>query len=141
MLRNIAAVVAGIFVGMVVNMSIIQLNTGVLFPLPAGADMNDAAQFNAYLASLPAIAFVVVMAAHLGQAFVGGLVAARLSASHPMRLALVVGVFALVGGVAALLMYDGPAWMVVELPLYLVVAWAGGRLGRRGVKPQAPESA
>lgn len=131
MLRNIGAVVAGVVVGMIVNMMVIQLNTTLLFPLPPGADMRDPEQFNAYLAGLPALAFVVAMVAHLGQSFVGAVVAARLAASHPMRLALVVGGIALLGGVMALQMYEGPAWMAVELPLYLVVAWLGGRLGQR----------
>ena len=34
----------------------------------------------------------------------------------------------MLGGIAALKMFEGPGWMVIEVPLYLVVAWAGGRL-------------
>ena len=45
----------------------------------------------------------------------------------------IVGVLSLVGGIMAMTMFKGPDWMMIELPLYLVVAWAAGRMveGRR----------
>ncbi len=128
MLRNVLAVLGGFVVGCALNMALIQLNMHVFFPMPAGMDMNDPEQFNAYLATLPTLAFVVVLIAHLGQSFVGGWVAARLGTSRPMLLAMIVGVLSLAGGIAAMMMFKGPDWMVVELPLYLVVAWFAGRL-------------
>ena len=36
--------------------------------------------------------------------------------------------FSLAGGIAMMMMFQGPKWMLVELPLYLVVAWLAGRL-------------
>jgi hypothetical protein len=42
-------------------------------------------------------------------------------------LGIIVGM-ALIGGTMAISMIDGPDWMVIELPLYLLVAWAAGRL-------------
>ncbi len=127
MVRNILAVVVGIAVGMTVNMALIQLNSLVLFPMPPGTDMNDPAQFNAYIADLPQTAFILVLLAHLGQSFVGAWVAARLGTSHRMKLAMIVGTVSLIGGVMAMSMIDGPDWLVIELPLYLVVAWLAGR--------------
>jgi hypothetical protein len=67
MLRNIGAVIAGMVVGMALNMALIQLNSLVLFPMPPGTDMNNPEQLNAYIASLPLTAFIVVVLAHLGQ--------------------------------------------------------------------------
>jgi len=128
MLRNILAVIVGIVVGMAINMALIQLNSLVLFPMPAGTDMSNPEQFNAYIASLPQTAFIVVILAHLSQSFVGALVAARLCQSHPMKLAMIVGTVALAGGIMAMGMIDGPSWLVIELPLYLVVAWIAGRI-------------
>ena len=137
MMRNILAVFAGLVVGSFLNMGIIQLNTLVLFPAPEGMDMSDTEQLAAHIATLPAAAFVVVIAAHLTQAFAGGWVAARLAASQPRRLAMVVGALSLVGGVAAFFMFESPTWMLVELPLYLAVAWAAGTLevARRARRP------
>jgi predicted membrane channel-forming protein YqfA (hemolysin III family) len=42
-------------------------------------------------------------------------------------LGIIVGI-ALIGGIMAMGMNDGPDWMVIELPLYLLVAWAAGRI-------------
>ena len=66
--------------------------------------------------------------AHLGQSFVGGWVAARLAGSAPMRLALIVGALSLLGGIMNAMSIALPPWMYVEMPLYLVVAWAAGTL-------------
>ncbi len=41
MIRNVLAVFAGLVVGMVVNMALIMLNMMVLFPMPAGMDMQN----------------------------------------------------------------------------------------------------
>jgi MFS family permease len=133
MIRNIVATIAGLIAGSILNMVIVQLNMHVLFPMPAGMDINNPEQLTTFMATLPASAFLVVMVAHLGQSFVGGWLAARLGASRPMLLAMIVGALSLVGGIMAMMMIKGPDWMMIELPLYLVVAWAAGRIeeGRR----------
>ena len=134
MLRNILAVIAGLAVGMVVNMALVLLNVYVLYPMPEGTSMQDQEQFKAYLETLPATAFLVPVVAHLAQAFVGGWTAARIGASRPVLLAMIVGVISLVGGIINLMTIEGPGWMYVELPLYLVAAWLAGRIEvrRRG---------
>ena len=138
MWRNIFAVLGGLIVGGLLNMGLIELNMRVLFPTPEGMDTNDPEQFNAYIATLPTLAFFVVLLAHLGQSFVGGWVAARLGASRPMLLAMIVGVFSLAGGIIVMMMIQGPNWMLVELPLYLVVAWLAGRLEQQRRSVQGP---
>jgi hypothetical protein len=131
MLRNVGAVIAGLVVGMMFNMAIIQLNMTVLHPAPADLDPNDTVQFQEYMDSLPIAAFLVVMIAHLGQAFFGGWVASKLSASHGVMLAMIIGALSLVGGLMMMIV-TGPTWMYIELPLYLILAWIAGRLGQRG---------
>jgi hypothetical protein len=131
LVRNLLAVLGGLFVGGALNMLVIQLNMELLYPLPPDLDVNDVNQFNVYLGTLPATAFLVVMVAHLSQAFAGGWVAARAGASHPMVLALIIGVLSLAGGIAAMTMFDGPGWMAIELPLYLVLAGLAGRIEQR----------
>jgi hypothetical protein len=132
-MKNVIAVIVGLLAGMAVNMALIVLNTSVLYPAPEGMDMMNPDEMNAYVATLPAMAFVVVMAAHLGQAFVGGWVAAKLGSSRPIQLAMVIGIFSLVGGIMNMMtITEGPAWMAIELPLYLVVAWLAGRMVASG---------
>jgi hypothetical protein len=132
-LRNIAAVIAGLIVGMIVNLALIQLNT-VFFPLPEGVEMTDTAQMKEAIQGMPATGWILVIAAHLGQAFVGAWVAARLGVSRWMLLAMIVGVLSLAGGIANALMLSTPAWTWIEMPFYLIVAWLAGRmeLNRRG---------
>ena len=127
MLRNLFAVMLGLAVGMAVNLALIELNSQVLFPMPPGTDMSNPEQFNAYVAGLPHTAFIVVLLAHLGQSYVGAWIAARVGASHRMKLAVAVGIVSLIGGVMAMFMIDGPGWLAIELPLYLVLAWVAGR--------------
>lgn len=138
MIRNVIAVLVGLAAGMAVNISLIMLNGYVLFPMPEGMDMQDPEQMNAYLATLPTWGFFVPLAAHLGQSFVGGWVAARLGGSRHMILAMAVGVVSLAGGVMMMTSVDGPAWMTIELPLYLVVAWLAGdmEVRRRAKAPR-----
>lgn len=133
MLRNIGAVVAGLLVGSIFNMSISMLSAKVLFPMPEGTNMQDPVAMNAYIAGLPVAAMLIVMIAHLGQSFLGAWVAARLAASTPMALALalMVGGFSLLGGIMNMMSLSLPTWMMIELPLYLVMAWLGGRLAMR----------
>ena len=128
MLRNILAVLSGLLAGGALNMALIQLNMHVLFPMPPGMDMNNPEEFSTFVATLPALAFVVVLFAHLGQSFFGGWVAARLGASRPILLAMIVGALSLAGGIYAMTLIKGPDWMMVELPLYLVTAWFAGRI-------------
>ena len=131
MMRNLLALIAGLIVGMAVNMGLIELNTRVLHPLPAGTNAADPEQFNAYIATLPVTGFLVVMLAHLGQAFVGGWTAARLASSRPMMLAMMIGTLSLMGGIVMMTIVNPPAWMLVELPLYLIVASIAGRIEQR----------
>jgi hypothetical protein len=62
----------------------------------------------------------------------GGAVAARLAASHPMKLALGIGALHMTCGLAAALMLPFPIWVVVVdlVAMYLPMAWIGGKLGR-----------
>lgn len=126
MIRNILAVIAGLAAGMVLNMVLVMVNASLF--LPAGVDMADAEQMKQAIRNMPATAWILVFVAHLGQAFVGGWVAARLGKSHPMTLAMIVGVISLVGGIINAISLSSPAWTWIEMPLYLLAAWFAGRI-------------
>ena len=64
MLRNVIAVIIGLFAGMALNMGILEINY-LAYPIPEGLDINNPAQLQDYLDTLPALAFLVVMVAHL----------------------------------------------------------------------------
>jgi hypothetical protein len=132
--RNFLGVIIGLVVGMTLNKVLIEVNS-VFYPLPEGMktaeglSRADFEPFNAHIATLPVLAFVLPLLAHLSQAFVGGWIAARIGSSRPVLLAMIVGVITLTG--AALVFFllpDSPKWMMIELPLCLVVAWKAGKM-------------
>jgi len=110
-LRNVGAVLLGLIVGSVFNMALIMLNSYVLFPMPEGVTFQDAEAFGEYIKGLPAHAFLLVIVAHLAQAFGGGWVAARVGASRPMMLAMIVGGLSALGGVMNMFTMPAPVWM------------------------------
>lgn len=142
MIRNVCAVLIGLIAGMAVNMAIILLDLK-LYPLPEGVDFNDAEGMKAYVATLPVAVLLLVLLAHLSQAFVGGWLAARISANRSMMMAMIVGVITLLGGLYNMLSLPLPAWMWVEMPLYLLLAWAAAQieLKRRASAPTPDQEA
>ena len=134
MLRNMCAVLVGLLAGMAFNMVLVILNT-LLYPIPEGVDFSNADAMAKYFSSLPLVAFLIVMIAHIGQAFVGGYVAASISKSSPMLVAMIVGSISLLAGVYNMMSLPLPVWMWVEVPLYLIAAYAAAKikLGRSHV--------
>ena len=128
MLKNIGSVIIGLVVGMTWNMALILLNSKIFYPMPEGTSMENPEHMKAYVASLPPLAFATVLAAHVGQAGLGGWIAARLAHSHPARLAWIVGLLTLIGSVYNQITLNGPAWMWIDAVLILVVTWFVGRV-------------
>ena len=135
MIRNICSVVGGLAVGMGVNMAIVML-AGLLFPMPEGLDFADSEAVSAYIAGLPPVAMLLIMGAHLAQAFTGGWLAALISKNRPMLVAMIVGGLSLVAGLINMSIIPLPGWMWIEMPLYLVAAWAAAKveLARRAAR-------
>lgn len=128
MLRNTVAVIVGLIAGNVWNMALIILNSKVLFPMDEGVDMQDSEQMRTYIASLPVQAFLVVLVAHVGQAGIGGWLAARMGRSRPELLAGIIGLLTLAGAAYNQVALDGPIWMWIDLPLIAAAAWYAGRI-------------
>jgi hypothetical protein len=129
MVRNVLAVLVGVFVGGLVNMGLILAGPLVIAP-PAGVDMTTAEGLQAGLALLEPRHFVFPWLAHALGTLVGAWLAARLAVSHHLSLALVVGVVFLAGGIMAATMIPAPAWFIALdlVGAYIPMAWVGGRL-------------
>jgi hypothetical protein len=132
LVRNIAAVLAGIVVGSLVNMAIV---TGgpMLVPPPAGVDMTTAEGLAAGIQLLRPEHFVVPFLAHALGTLVGAWLAYLVAGSHKAGFAWAIGAVFLAGGVAAAFMIPAPAWFIaLDLVFaYLPMAWLGIRIGRR----------
>ncbi|EGF24461.1 hypothetical protein [Rhodopirellula baltica] len=128
-LRNILAVVAGLFLGSVLNMAIVTIGP-ILIPLPGGVDMSDMDQFAENLKLLKPANFFAPWLAHAFGTLVGAFVAAKIAASHKMKFALGIGVFFLLGGITMAMTFGGPLWFIVLdlVGAYLPMGYLGGTL-------------
>ena len=130
MFRNILGVLAGLIVGSVVNMGIIQLNN-VLFPMADGLDMMNPDDMVQHVKALPASGFILVYVAHIGGALVGALVAAAISRTGKLWSAIVVGILFLCGGIYGVVQYPAPLWFeILDIISYIPAAFLGGRIVR-----------
>ncbi len=103
--------------------------------------MEDKEAFIEWAASLPQSAFILVLVAHLSMAFVGGWVAAFISKRNVLCVAMVVGVISLLGGLMNMMSIPAPAWLWIEMPLYIVVAWLAAKLELKRRGAGAPSTA
>jgi hypothetical protein len=133
--RNVVAFLLGIIAGTLVNMALVALGPAV-FPPPTGVNMSDAASLSSSIHLLEPRHYVFPFLAHALGTFVGAAVAFRMAASRRTAVALGVGAFFLLGGIAASMMIKAPLWFVaVDLLLaYLPMAWLGARFARRFVR-------
>lgn len=128
-LRNILAVVAGVFVGSAVNMGIIMIS-GSIIPPPEGADVTTTEGLKAAIHLFGPQHFLMPFLAHALGTFVGALLAGAIAGSQKMILAMAIGVIFLSGGIAMVIEVPSPIWFVlVDLILaYLPVAYFAGKL-------------
>ncbi len=136
-LRNLLAVIAGLVVGSVVNMAIITVGPMVI-PPPTGVDMSDMDKFAENIKLLEPANFIAPWLAHALGTLVGAFTAAKVAASHKMKLALGIGVFFLLGGIMMVSMVGGPVWFAALdlIGAYLPMGFLGGMLG--GAKRPQP---
>lgn len=132
LLRNVLAVIAGFFVGSIVNMALITLSPA-LIPPPAGVDVNNAESLAKGIHLFEARHFVMPFLAHALGTFAGALVAFLIAANHKPRFAWAIGALFLCGGVAASFMIPAPAAFIALdlLGAYLPMAWLAIRVGSR----------
>ena len=130
-LRNVAAVLIGLVIGGIVNMSLVTAGPHV-FPLPAGIDVRDPNSLAANAGLLEPRHFVFPFLAHALGTLVGALVAHVVGGSRREVLAYIIGGLNLAGGIAACFMIPAPVWFIALdlLVAYLPVAWLAAKVGR-----------
>ena len=133
MIRNILAVIAGLVIGSVVNMTLINVGHAVV-GLPPGADVSTMEGVRAAMQQFGPQHFIVPFVAHAGGTLVGALVAAVIAASHKMRIAIGIGAFFLLGGIGAGIYLGSPLWYnaIDFIFAYIPMAWIGAKLGGAG---------
>ena len=130
LLRNVLAILGGIVLGGLVNMALITLSPS-LIPPPEGVDVSSAESLSGSIHLFEPRHFIMPFLAHALGTLAGALAAYLIAATHKVKLAYVIGIFFLCGGVAASFLIPAPAWFIALdlLAAYLPMAWLATRIG------------
>ncbi|WP_293872110.1 hypothetical protein [Flavobacterium sp.] len=126
-LKNILAVVLGLFIGGTLNMVIIMIS-GAIIPPPAGSNLTTMEGLKAAMHLMEPKHYVLPFLAHTLGTFIGAFITAKIAATSKMRLALAIGICFLVGGIMNIVMLPSPLWFtLVDVSLaYIPMAYLGG---------------
>jgi hypothetical protein len=127
--RNILAVIAGLFVGSIVNMCIILMSSSVI-PPPNGADVTTMEGLKSSMHLFEPKHFLFPFLAHAIGTFAGAATTVIIAASLKQKLALIIGGFFLLGGIVNVYTLPSPLWFtVVDLVLaYLPMTYLAIKL-------------
>lgn len=128
-LKNLLAVIVGLVVGSFVNGGIITLSPSII-PPPEGTDNATMEGLIASMHLYEPKHFVFPFLAHSLGTFAGAFLTAWIAATHQLKLALVIGLFFLMGGIYMVASLPSPLWFsVLDLVIaYIPMAYFGGRL-------------
>lgn len=131
-LKNVVAVISGVVLGSMVNISIIMVS-GSIIPPPEGGDITTMEGLKATMHLFGPKHFVFPFLAHALGTLVGALVAAKMAATRPRIMALLIGAFFFVGGAINVFSLGGPMWFnVLDLTMaYFPMAYLAGKWGSK----------
>jgi len=132
-LRNILAVLLGIFIGGAVNMAIIKLSGYIISP-PQGVDVTTTEGLKAAIHLFEPKHFIMPFLAHALGSFIGALIAALVAINHNMRFALGISIWFMLGGLMMVIMLpSSPLWftMLDLVVAYIPMGYLGGKLAMR----------
>jgi len=107
--RNTIAVLIGLIVGNVINMSLIQVGSTIF---PTGIDTNDMEALGAFMKDADTKYFIFPFLAHAIGTLTGAFAASLFSKNRKLGVALIIGAFFQVGGIIVSFIIPAPAWFV-----------------------------
>lgn len=130
-MRNIAAVLAGLFGGGALNMEIVMISERVI-PAPKGVDATTVEGLTKGMHLMEPKHFLMPFLAHALGTMLGAFIATLFASNHKLRVAMIIGVVFLVGGVLSVMMLPSPFWFTIaDLSIaYLPTAWLGYRFAK-----------
>ena len=128
-IRNILAFIAGFVLGSIVNVSLINIGPSII-PPPADADITTMEGLKASMHLFKPINFLFPFLAHALGTLVGAWICALLAVGPKMKLAMGLGFFFLVAGIANVILLPSLLWYtIVDLVFaYIPMAYLGGKL-------------
>lgn len=125
--RKVWPVVAGLLTAFIV-MLIAEYINSLIYPLPEDLDWMDTEAVQAFTASLPWTAFVLVLLGWVLGSFKAGCVTAYLSKERSFRLPLLVGVILTILGIINNATLGHPlAFNIIGLPVFIIFTYLGHR--------------
>lgn len=131
-IRNVLAIITGILVGSMVNMSIIMISSSVI-PPPGGADVTTMEGLKATMHLFQPKHFIMPFLAHALGTLVGAIIAGMIATKQKTQMALIIGLIFLAGGIMNIFMLPSPTWFtVVDLAgAYIPMGYIAGKLATR----------
>jgi len=125
MIRNILAVITGVLVGMIVNMGLIILGSSLIHT-PEGFDSMNAINWDLNN-------FIFPFLAHALGTLVGAFLAAKITISYQLPLAMSIGVFFLIGGVTMVYILPAPVWFICTdlIVAYIPMGYLGWIIAKK----------
>ena len=129
-IRNTLAVISGIILGSIVNMSIIYVS-GSVIPPPDGVDVTNMEGLLEAMHLFEPKHFLMPFLAHAFGTLVGAFLAARLAATRKLLLGMAIGAVFLIGGIINVVLLPSPLWFnITDLALaYIPMSYIGSKLG------------
>lgn len=130
-IKKILAIIVGVIVGMFINGFLIKISPNIIAP-PPGVNVNDEASLRAGIHLFQAKHFIMPFLAHALGTLAGAYLAARIAPAHKLRMALIIGLVFLAGGIWMSFLIPAPTWFIIAdlLLAYLPMAWLGWRLAK-----------
>lgn len=131
-IKNILAVIAGVFIGGALNMVIIMISSSII-PPPEGTDLTTMEGLKASMHLLEPKHFLLPFLAHALGTFVGSLIASAIATKHKMRFAIGISMWFMIGGILNIIMLPSPIWFTfVDLAgAYIPMGYLAGKLMTR----------
>ncbi|MEJ6736175.1 MAG: hypothetical protein QNK84_03955 [Flavobacteriales bacterium] len=128
-LKNILAVIVGIISGSIINMGIIELGPHIIVT-PEGFDNTNIDTFAATIHLLKPSNYITVFLAHSLGTLAGAFIAAKIAVTKKKVFALIIGLWFLLGGIAAIIILPSPIWYnSIDLAgAYIPMTWIGWKL-------------
>jgi hypothetical protein len=128
-IRNVLAVIAGLVVGSILNMVIINMSSSII-PPPEGADVTTMDGLKASMHLFQPRHFIFPFLAHALGTLAGAILASLIAVTHKMKFALTISLFFMIGGIINIFMLPSPLWFsILDLAgAYIPMGWIGGKI-------------
>lgn len=138
MLRDIAAVIAGLAVSIIIIMAV-QMVGHTLWPPPEGLDWNDTEVVRTYTSQLPFLALLFPIVSYFLGALAGPFVACRIGTLKPLVFVGIIGIVLLASTIANLIQMPHPIWFsILAVAAVIIGGWLALQLGSSRPREPSP---